>query len=125
MHIAIAQAHSSNVKSAMETVKHIEDAFRRSIALHDIALIQTKGGDIRGALATAGEMDDELSRARLYADIATIQAQRGETKKARLWINRLTSPVEKSSALLGLANGSLDIDDVQSNAHCEKPEENK
>jgi hypothetical protein len=109
----------------METVTHIEDAFRRNIALHNIALIQTNEGNIRSALVTATAMDSELSRARLYADIATIQTRRGETKKARLWINKLTSPVEKSSALLGLVNGLLDKDSVGQNDHCSQPEENQ
>jgi hypothetical protein len=124
MHIATAQAESS-MKRAMETVKQIKNPFSRNIASHNIALIQTKEGDIPGALLTANDIDSELSRARLYAEMAAMQARRGETKAAEGWIDRLTSPVEKSSAFLGLVNGLLNKDTSASGAHSEKSAANK
>ena len=85
MHIASAQAQSSKMKSALETIKHIKHPFSRNIALHNIALIQAKEGEVQGAFLTANNIDTELSRARLYADMATIQAQREETEMAHGW----------------------------------------
>lgn len=90
------------------------------MALHGIALSQTRAGDIPGSLATASVIGSEVSRAKAYKEIAAAQTQRGDMEKARLWINKLASPIEKTSALLGVANGLLEKGGVPPDASCEK-----
>jgi hypothetical protein len=87
---------------------------------HDIAFIRAKDGDITGALAAARGIGSELARARAYRKIAAVQTQRGKMEQARCWINTLTSPIEKSSALLGVANGLLDNGGIPPDAFCEQ-----
>jgi len=120
MHIAIAQARSGNVQGAIETVKYIDDPLRRNMVLHDIAFTRAKDGDSPGALATARGIGSELGRGRAYRTIAAVQTQRGKMEQARCWINTLTSPIEKSSALLGVANGLLDNGGIPPDASYEQ-----
>jgi hypothetical protein len=65
-------------------------------------------------------MASEVSRAKAYKEIAAAQTQRGDMGKARLWINTLTSPIEKSFALHGVENGFLDNCGLPHDASCEK-----
>jgi len=104
MHIAIAQARSGNIKGAIETANSMEDPLRRNALLFGIAFTRPKDGDIPGALATGNKMGSELSRARAYGEIAAVQTQKEPMGQARLWIDTLTSPIEKSSALHGVTN---------------------
>jgi hypothetical protein len=61
----------------------------------------------------------ELGRAKAYREIAAVEAGRGEIEKARLWVNSLTSPLEKSSGLLGLADGLLQPGGLAPSTPCE------
>ena len=119
MGIAFEQARSGNVQGAIETVSHVEAPLRRNAVLLGVVLIRAKDGDISGALAAASSIESQLSRARAYRNIAAVQTENGHRGQAHFWINRLTSPIEKSYALHGVENGFLDCG-LSHDASCEE-----
>jgi hypothetical protein len=108
------------VQGAIETVSHVEAPLRRNAILLGVLLIRAKDGDIPGALAAASSIENKLSRARAYRNIAAVQTENGHRGQAHLWINTLTSPIEKSVALHGVANGFQDNCGLHPDASCEK-----
>lgn len=119
MEIAFEQARSGNVQGAMETVNHIEAPLRKNAVLLGIAITRAKDGDIPGALAAASSIESELSRGRAYRAIADVNTRKGKNGQAQLWIDPLTPPIEKSSALDGAANGLMNGADILPNGFCQ------
>jgi tetratricopeptide (TPR) repeat protein len=70
--------------------------------LGELAKDHVRAGDIPGALKVA-----KLSRAQILNAIASEQARLGDDVGALSWIEPLTSPDEKSQALLGVAKEFL------------------
>jgi len=118
MHIAITQARSGNVNGAIKTSKHIEPPLRKNAVLLGIAFTRAKDGDIPAALAAASSIESELSRARAYRAIADVKTRKGQMGQAQLWIETLTPPIEKSSALDGAANGLPNEAGILPNGSC-------
>ena len=120
MRIALTEAESGNITHAIEMAQHIQAPFLKDIALQGIALVQMKQRDDSGSVATAHLISRELSRAKAYRAIAAQQAYDGKEDASRLWISRLRSPLERASALLGLANGISDAKMSRSKAPSEQ-----
>lgn len=118
MHVALAEAGSGNVTHAIELAQQIQAPSRKDMALEGIALVQMKQGNSRGSLATTLFIGSELARAKTYREIATAQTQRGRQEEIGLWINGLGSPLERASALLGAANGLLDVETTPPEEPC-------
>ena len=74
--------------------------------LGELAKYHVRAGDIPGALEVANKVR-MISRARILNDIASEQARLGDDIGALSWIEPLTSPDERSQALLGVAQGIL------------------
>jgi len=74
--------------------------------LGELAKYHVRAGDIQGALEVANKVR-MISRARILNNIAFEQARLGDDVGAFTWIEPLSSPAEKSEALLGVAQGIL------------------
>jgi len=74
--------------------------------LGELAKYHVRAGDIPGALEVANKVR-MISRSRILNDIASEQARLGDDIGALSWIEPLTSPDEKSQALLGVVQGIL------------------
>jgi len=74
--------------------------------LGELAKYHVRAGDIPGALEVANKVR-MISRARILNDIASEQARLGDDIGALSWGEALTSPGERSQALLGVAQGIL------------------
>jgi tetratricopeptide (TPR) repeat protein len=72
----------------------------------ELAKYHVRAGDIPGALEVANKVR-MISRARILNDIASEQARLGDEIGALSWVEPLTSPDERSQALLGVALGIL------------------
>ncbi len=125
MRVALAEAGSGNVTHAIELAQQIQAPSRKDMALEGIALVQMKQGNSRGSLATTLFIGSELARAKTYREIATAQTQRGRQEEIGLWINGLGSPLERASALLGAANGLLDVETTPPEEPCEKQSQSR
>lgn len=72
-------------------------------ALAAIAKAQTRKGDLPGAAATADGLTQPLHRSSLFREIGAIQVQSGRQQQALGWARALSSPSDKTYALLGIA----------------------
>jgi hypothetical protein len=102
--IATAQAAAGDFKGARQTLRdHLNGAaVARANVAHGLAAV----GMVTEALRLAEELPDtDWWRANIVRDVAHLQAQKGEDKEALAWIDKLSSPLLRGNALLGLAEG--------------------
>ena len=116
LQIALAQARNGKVTDSLDTVSQIGDILRKNVALEGIAVAQAIEQDYEEAVSTAELIKDQTVRAETYRDIAGIETRNRQMKRAHIWINRLSSPLDRSSALLGIANGLLQENPVAEHA---------
>ena len=99
--IAVAQAETGNVQSALTTVAGHGDETWKSDCLDAIAKAQAGRGDYAGALLTAKLIHNAAS---VYAAIASAQAKSGDTAGAMTWASKLDDAA-KAFALVGIKEG--------------------
>jgi len=77
-----------------------------SVTIHNIVHGMTVNGDYEGALELANRLGTGAWwKGNCLRSIASGQAAKGKGSDALVWINQLSSPSERSNALLGLAEG--------------------
>jgi hypothetical protein len=101
--LASAQAVAGDYAGATETTGGSQDA---TVAKVNIVHARAEAGDFAGARQMAAQFtDSDWWRGKLWRGIAKEQARRGGEKAALEWIGRLDSPLARSNALLGVAEG--------------------
>jgi RNA polymerase sigma factor (sigma-70 family) len=102
--IATVQAEVGDFQGARETLRdRLDDgAVARANVAHALASV----GLTDEALQLANELKDhDWWKANIVRDVARIQAEKGKDREARVWIDKLSSPLLRGNALLGLAAG--------------------
>ncbi len=102
-HIQIKAGENADAAKSLSRVNPDDVGWRM---LGELAKYHVRAGDISGALEVANKVR-MISRARILNDIASEQARLGDDIGALSWVEPLTSPNEKSQALLGVAQGIL------------------
>ena len=104
--VARVQAESRDATGALHTVELIRTRATQETAIESIAIAQAQAGDGRGGLQTAERVHGVLNRLSVVYWMAKTQAEAGDVQGATAWARDLKIPQERSSALLGVADGS-------------------
>jgi len=107
--IALAQASAGDVKEAAQTAAALDDDRQKALVLREIAVAHAELGDHAAARA-AFQQAIRLASTRwpsALKEITAAQAKAGDVKSAGETLSILSSPLQKSYALLGIAEGML------------------
>ena len=85
-----------------------QGASAKAKALSRIAVAQATDGDFQSALQTAASIQKDATKAAALRSIAEAQAKAGYAKNALAWAEKEPSPLLKTHALLGAANGIME-----------------
>jgi len=117
--IAISEAKVGEVGVARRTAREIGEKSRKARALTEIVKGQAEKGDVAGALQTAAILPDGIWAGNVVYAIAHIRAGVGDVAGARQAIaveqqiaDRISSSIEKTWALSGVAGVQLETGDV-------------
>jgi Flp pilus assembly protein CpaB len=113
--IALAQASAGDVKEAAQTAAALDDDRDKALVLREIAVAHAELGD-HAASRAAFQQAVRLASTRwpsALKEITAAQAKAGDVKSARETLSILSSPLQKSYALLGIAEGMLAKADQQ------------
>lgn len=81
--IAVAQAYTNEVTTALETVQQIKTESLKAVGLQEIAVVQAEAGEFAAALIVAEAIGDEAVRTGALRRISGAQAEHGELAAAR------------------------------------------
>jgi tetratricopeptide (TPR) repeat protein len=107
--IALAQASAGDVKEAAQTAAALDDDRDKTLVLREIAVAHAELGDHAASRATF-QQAVRLASTRwpsALKEISAAQAKAGDVKSARETLSILSTPLQKSYALLGIAEGML------------------
>jgi tetratricopeptide (TPR) repeat protein len=120
-----ARLRASDPNGATKTAESIASVAWRVESLLEIAKFQAKGGDRASADKTFQKAYQEAENVRdeeagignirnaILSQIVKAQAEAGEEKKALAWTAKQTSPLLKTQALLGIAQGLAPLKEAQ------------
>jgi rhomboid family GlyGly-CTERM serine protease len=110
--LARALTERGDVPAALGVAAEFPNDRDRVLVLSALAPVQARQGDVPGALATLARIADDSWRGSAANEVAAAQARAGQAAEALHWASRETSPLVKSQALLGVAEGILAARDV-------------
>jgi RNA polymerase sigma factor (sigma-70 family) len=102
--ISTALANAGDYENALKAAASINERSGQSRQLSDIAMKMVLAGDVKGALQAAELLTDKESNGAFLRKIAFAQAQ-SDPQGARLWADKLESPILKSQVLLAIVQG--------------------
>lgn len=96
------------LQQAADAAAKIQDESAKALVLKDIASVRNKAKGSKVSLEDADTIQDDFSQASSYQRIAAAKVKSGDLKGALVWSVSQEGPLEKSRALLGVAEGLIE-----------------
>ena len=110
--IAIAQANAGDGDRALKTLEAVRDPRLDDLSKDQRAYAQAVSGRFAEARALAGQVPqqtvrDATIRGQAFRLIAAVSAHQKGATETLSWVGQLTTPQDRTNALLGIADGLL------------------
>ncbi len=102
--LAIAFAEAGLLDEAVNHAMAFDEIYFQAPIIANIAVVQVQKGDVEGALKTVGRISDSSHKAYAMGEVARTQAASGHAAEARLWIDKLESPMHRAIVYRSMVN---------------------